>query len=121
MRYFMLINRNEPAYDQLTDAERQALHARYEAYGMKMMKSGIVQGGAMLEPTRTATTVRQRGGKRLITEGPFVENAEQICGAAIIDVKDLDEALEWAAGHPDAEFGSVEIRPVVAWKEGTGA
>jgi hypothetical protein len=50
-----------------------------------------------------------------------VENAEQICGAAIIDVKDLDEALEWAAGHPDAEFGSVEIRPVVAWKEGAGA
>lgn len=118
MRYYLLINRNEPAYDQLTDAERQALHARYAAYGMKMMQAGIVKGGAMLEPTRSATTVRQRGGKRLITEGPFVENAEQICGAAEIDVKDLDEALEWAAGHPDAEWGSVEVRPIVPWKEG---
>lgn len=117
MRYFLLINRNEPAYDALGDAERQALHARYAAYGAKMMESGIVKSGAMLEPTRTATTVRQRSGKRLITEGPFVENAEQICGAAIIEVKDLDEALEWAAGHPDAEYGSVEVRPIVPWKE----
>ena len=118
MRYFLLINRNEPAYDRLSDAERHALHERYAAYGKKMLESGIMRGGALLEPTHTATTVRKRDGKRLITEGPFVENAEQICGAGIIDVKDLDEALEWAAGHPDAEWGSVEIRPVVAWKEG---
>jgi len=118
MKYFLLINRNEAVYDTLSDAERQALHARYAAYGKKMMEAGIVQGGAMLEPTRTATTVRRRNGKRLITEGPFVENAEQICGAATIEVKDLDEALEWAAGHPDAELGSVEVRPIAPWKEG---
>ena len=78
-----------------------------------MMQAGILKGGAMLEPTRSATTVRQRGGKRLITEGPFVENAEQICGAGEIEVKDLSDryvATVRVTTTPDkmgATFGEV--------------
>jgi hypothetical protein len=83
-----------------------------------MMAAGIMKSGAMLESTDTATTVRVRDGKRLVTDGPFAETAEQIAGIGIIEVNNLDEALDWAAGHPDSEWASVEVRPFVPWKEG---
>jgi hypothetical protein len=117
MRYLLLINKNEAKYRELSDEERRALHARYEAYGRKMMAAGILKGGAMLEPTDTATTVRVRNGQRLITDGPFAETNEQVAGIGIIDVDNLDQALEWAAGHPDAEWASVEVRPIVPWEK----
>src|SRR5579883_2758423 len=117
MRYLLLINKDEAKFRALSDAERNALLARYEAYGRKMIAAGILKGGAVLELTDTATTMRVRDGKRLVTDGPFAETTEQIAGIAIIDVANLDEALEWAAGHPDAEWASVEVRPIVPWKE----
>ena len=70
-------------------------------------------GGAPLQPTSTATTVRVRNGKTLITDGPFTETKEQLAGIYILNCKDLDEALEMAARIPDAVFGSIEIRPVM--------
>jgi hypothetical protein len=115
--YLLLINKNEAAWRGLTDAEREAVQARYAAYGRKMMDAGVLRGGAMLEPVETATTVRVRDGKRMVTDGPFAETAEQIAGVAIVELDDLDAALEWAAGHPDAEWASVEIRPIVPWKD----
>jgi hypothetical protein len=117
MRYLLLINKNEEAYRALSDEARAALHGRYEAYGRKMTEAGILRGGAMLEGTETATTVRKRNGVRLLTDGPFAETTEQIAGIGIIEVADLDAALLWAAEHPDAEWGSVEVRPIAAWDE----
>jgi hypothetical protein len=117
MRYLLLINKDEAKYRALSDAEREALHARYEEYGRKMVAAGVVRAGAMLEPVDTATTVRVRDGQRLLTDGPFAETAEQIAGLAILEVENLDEAIAWAAGHPDAAWASVEIRPIVPWKE----
>ena len=102
---------------ELSETDRKNLHERYMAFGKKMMNAGIVRGGALLALTDTATTVRMRGGSRLVTDGPFAETSEQIAGLAIIEVKDLDEALEWAAGHPDAEWASVELRPIVPFDE----
>lgn len=119
MKYFLLINKDEAKYRALSAEERAGWNARYAAYGKKMIASGIVQSGAMLQPTDTATTVRVRAGRRLYTDGPFAETAEHIAGVCIIDVKNLDEALEWAANHPDAEWGSVEVRPIVEWDEKT--
>jgi hypothetical protein len=116
MKYLMLINKDESRFEAMTDVERRALIGRYEAYGKKMMAAGIVTSGAMLEPTRAATTVRVRGGKRVVSDGPFAETSEQIAGFAVIEVDDLDQALDWAAGHPDAEWASVEVRPIVPWK-----
>jgi hypothetical protein len=116
MRYLLLINKNEARYRALSDDERRALHARYEAYGRKMMAAGVLKEGAMLELTETATTVRIRDGKRVLTDGPFAEMTEQIAGIGIIEVTNLDEALKWAAGHPDAEWASVEVRPIVPWE-----
>jgi hypothetical protein len=116
MRYLLLINKNEAAYRALSDQERTALLARYEAYGRKMMSAGVLKGGAVLELTDTATTVRVRDGKRMLADGPFAETTEQVAGIAILEVANLDEAIEWAAGHPDAEWASVEVRPVVPWE-----
>ena len=113
MRYLLLINKNEAAWRALSDDERRALTTRYAAYGKKMVDASVLRGGAMLEPIDTATTVRVRGGKRMVTDGPFAETNEQIAGIAILELDDLDQAIEWAAGHPDAEWASVEIRPIV--------
>ena len=112
MRYLMLIQKNEAAWRALTDAERAEWTKRYAAYGRRMFEAGIVRSGAILEHTDTATTVRVRDGQRLVTDGPFAETSEQVAGICVIEVPDLDEALRWAAGHPDAEWASVEVRPV---------
>ena len=117
MRYLLIINKNEAEHAKLSAEERARLEARYAAYGNKMQEAGVLRGGAMLESASTATTVRKRNGRRLVTDGPFAETVEQIAGIGIIEVADLDEALAWAAEHPDAEWGSVEVRPLVAWRD----
>ena len=117
MRYLLLIQKNEAAWRALSDEERARWMARYTEYGKKMADAGIMRAGALLEHTESATTVRVRDGKRLVTDGPFAETSEQVAGLCVIDVPDLDEAIRWAAGHPDAEWASVEVRPV-RWPPG---
>jgi hypothetical protein len=117
MKYLLLINKDEAAFRALTDDQRAEVMARYAAYGQKMVAANILRGGAMLEPVDTATTVRVRAGKQLVTDGPFAETVEQIAGIAILELDNLDQAIEWAAGHPDAEWASVEIRPIVPWEK----
>jgi len=112
MKYLLLINKDEAAWRALSEDDRRAMAARYMAYGKKMTEAKILRSGAILEPVETATTVRVRDGKRLVTDGPFAETTEQIAGVAILELDDLDQAIEWAAGHPDAEWASVEIRPL---------
>jgi hypothetical protein len=116
MKYLLLINKDEAKFRALSDADRAALMQRYAAYGQKMAQAGVLTGGAMLELTDSARTVRVRDGKRLVTDGPFAETAEQVAGVAMLECADLDEALAWAAGHPDAEWASVEVRPIVPWR-----
>jgi hypothetical protein len=65
-----------------------------------------------LHPTQTATTVRVRNGQMSMTDGPFAETKEQLAGFYLIDAKDLNEAINWAAKIPPAKFGSIEVRPV---------
>jgi len=71
--------------------------------------------GEALQPTVTATTVHVRDGKTLTTDGPFAEAHEQIGGFYLIDCKDMDEALEIATQIPDAQYGTIEIRPVLTF------
>lgn len=112
MKYLLLINKDEAAWDKLSEAERAQWIARYTAYGQELIAAGILRGGALLAPSESATTVRNREGKTLVTDGPFAETAEVVAGLGIIEVADLDTALAWAARHPDADWGSVEVRPV---------
>jgi len=85
----------------------------YMKYTGEMKKDGAFVGGERLYPTSAATTVRVRDGKRMITDGPFAETREQLGGFYLIECKDLDEAIEWAAKIPGAKIGSIEVRPIV--------
>lgn len=93
-----------------TDADGPA----WGAYTKAMIDAGIMVGGNALHPSDTATTLRIRDGQRELVDGPYAETKEQLGGYYIIDVPDLDTALEWAARNPAAPTGAVEVRPVVA-------
>ncbi len=108
MRYLILIYDNEAAAPP-DDSEMQ----RWFDYTDELKSSGAYVGGEALHPTSTATTVRVKNGKRVVTDGPFAETKEQLGGFYMVDCKDLDEALKWAEKIPSADRGSVEVRPVM--------
>jgi hypothetical protein len=86
--------------------------AEYGAFSQLVNEKGIIRGASRLRPTDAATTVRVRNGAAQTTDGPFAETKEQLGGYYILDCKDLDEALSYAAKIPSAKDGSVEVRPV---------
>ena len=113
MKYMLLIYDNERAWDKLTEAERGNIMGEYMQFSQAIRTSGNFQAGAQLQPTATATAVRVRDGKRVVTDGPFAETREQLGGYYLIEAKDLDEAIGIAARIPSARFGTIEVRPVV--------
>ncbi|HEX4704127.1 MAG TPA: YciI family protein [Pseudonocardiaceae bacterium] len=111
MRYVLLIyncDRPEP-----TDARFPEALARVNAFADECRRRGALMGGEPLHSENTATTVRVRDGRTLITDGPFAETHEHLGGFYILECRGLDEALELAALCPMAEDGSIEVRPVV--------
>ena len=82
------------------------------AYTRALKDSGALLGAEQLAQTDTATSVRVRGEGRLLTDGPFVETKEHLLGFYLLDVPDLDAALDWAAKMPAAAYGTVEVRAV---------
>jgi hypothetical protein len=82
------------------------------ACGEGFRKSGVLVAAEALQPVETATTVRMRGGKVSVTDGPFAETKEQLAGFYLIDARDLNDAIQMAAKVPPAREGSVEVRPV---------
>jgi hypothetical protein len=82
-------------------------------YTRALKDAGAVLGAERLHAVDTATTVRRRGGERVLTDGPFMETKEHLLGLYLIDVPDLDTALEWAARTPFIEYATVEVRPVM--------
>jgi len=113
MKYILLIHHDEQAWDTLSDAERQPLLAEFRQLRQQLLSSGQYVDGAPLQPTSTATSVRLRSGKRLVTDGPFAETREQLGGYFLVDAKDRDEALGIAARIPAARWGTVEVRQIV--------
>src|SRR5205823_14066656 len=109
----LLIYGSEADTAGMTPEERIALMQAHAAFANEAQQRGLLTGGEPLQPTSTATTVRVRNGKTLITDGPFAETKEQLAGFYVLNCKDLDEAIEMAARVPDAVYGSIEIRPVV--------
>src|SRR5262245_21316306 len=89
-------------------------------YTRVLKDAGVLAGAEQLRETDTATSVRVRSGERLLTDGPFVETKEHLLGFYLVDVPDLDAAVEWAARMPAVRYGTVEVRPVVRgveWRE----
>jgi hypothetical protein len=113
MRYLLLIYQNEAEHAKLSKEELGAEYGAYMAFGEEAQKKGVFLGGEALMPINTATTVRVRGGKTLSTDGPFAETKEQLGGYYLLNCKDLDEAIGFAAKIPAAKDGSIEIRPIM--------
>ncbi len=86
----------------------------WSAYTKAMMDAGVMRGGNALHPGSTATTVRLRDGRRDVHDGPYADSKEELGGYYIIDVPDLDAALQWAARNPAAGYGAVEVRPILS-------
>ena len=94
-------------------AQMGAYWGAWGAYIGAMRAAGIIVNGDGLLPPATATTVRMRDGARLVEDGPFADVKEQLGGYFVIEVADLDAAIEWAGQSPAALTGSVEVRPVM--------
>ena len=111
MRFMMMIHHDEAA---LAAAPQKELWGEYAAFNEALAKAGTgMAAGERLEPSSTATTVRQRYGKADVLDGPFAETKEQLAGYFFVTVADLDEAIVWAKRCPSSKYGAIEIRPVV--------
>jgi hypothetical protein len=109
VKYMMLVCVAESV--ELSPEERTQIGPATDAWVEEMDGRGIRVEGHQLAPVSDATTVRVRAGELLIADGPFAETKEHIAGYDILDCTDLDEALEVAAKHPVAKFGTLEVRP----------
>jgi len=110
MKYALLVHQSPESFERRRDG---TMIAAGRAYGEALQAAGVFVGGAGLEAPRTATTVSMRHGKRQVHDGPYAETKEYLAGLAVIDVPNLDAALEWAARHPAAGYASVEVRPLL--------
>jgi len=108
----LLICRDEPAWEKLGLAEKQRIFLDTVSLSEELTARGQYLGGNPLHPSSSATSVRVRDGKRLVTDGPFAETREQLGGYMLIDVADLDEAIAVAERIPLARTSTIEIRPV---------
>jgi len=112
MQYTLLIHTEEGAWAAMTPAQIQQGKAAYDAYTEALVKSGAMVAGERLRPTSTASTVRVIDGKTKVLDGPYAESKEQLAGYYIIEAKDLDSAIAWAAKCPGAHYGAIEVRPI---------
>jgi hypothetical protein len=111
MKYMLLITGDESRMADMP-VDNTGMSPAYHAYNQALLKAGAMLGGERLRPTSTATTVRVRDKKAVVLDGPYAETQEQLGGYYLIDVPDLDAAIDWAKRCPAAEFGSIEVRPI---------
>jgi hypothetical protein len=110
VKYMMLVYMDEQAMDE---AERQACYSESTRLAHDLQEKGQYVAASPLQRVETATSVRVREGRPLVTDGPFAETREQLGGFYIIDAENLDEAIAIAARIPPARKGTIEIRPVM--------
>ncbi len=116
MKYLAIIYNDESLYADATPEQVGEIFAAHGVFGEAAGAAGVFVGGEGLQGTNTATVVRVRDGERLLTDGPYAETKEQIGGYYLLDCKDLDDALNWAAQIPEAKTGSIEVRPVMDYE-----
>ena len=110
MKYMLLVYLDEQA---MTDEEREHCYVESAQLAQDLNSSGQYLDASPLHPVATATSVRVREGKKVVTDGPFAETREQLGGYYVIEAGDLDEAISIAERIPPARFGTIEIRPVM--------
>jgi hypothetical protein len=116
MEYLLLIIGDEARANAEPAKSQTGVSPEYAAYNDALVKAGVLRGGKRLRPSSASTTVKVRDKKAVVLSGPYVESQEQIGGFYLIDVPDLDAAIDWAKRLPAAADGVIEIRPV--WPTG---
>jgi hypothetical protein len=117
MKYILLMYWNQSEVPELSSPEeQQAATKAWQALLQEAKTAGVLVSQNGVAPDSSATTVRVREGKSMITDGPFAETHEQMGGYFLIDVENLDDAIRWAEKIPAAQYGSIEIRPL--WSPG---
>ncbi|MBC7926667.1 MAG: YciI family protein [Bryobacteraceae bacterium] len=114
MQYLILIYGNERSWVDATPEQAGPTYAEYMKYSRELAEAGVLRGGAELQPTHTARTLRAENGKIVTTDGPFAETREQLGGYYLIDVATEQEAQMWAAKCPGVHAGSIEVRATAA-------
>jgi hypothetical protein len=112
MKYLLLVHHNEETFRQFSEATRKGMLAESVQLTHALHADGRYVHASPLQSVSTATVVKVRDGKPLVTDGPFVETHEQLAGYFLIEAKDKDEAIAIAARIPGARIGAVEVRPV---------
>jgi hypothetical protein len=114
MQYMIMFTETAAEFAKRDDpAQAEAYWGGWSAYIGALAQAGVIVNGDGLHPPHTATTVRIRDGKRIVEDGPFADSKESLGGYLVIEVPDLDTALDWAARAPSARYASVEVRPVL--------
>jgi hypothetical protein len=113
MRYIALIYGDETWFEHQSADDQAAHMERWSEYSDALQAAGVVAGGARLEPTAHARSVRRRRDRPLVSDGPFAETKEQLCGFLELHADTLETAVEWAERCPAADYGTVEVRPVM--------
>jgi hypothetical protein len=114
MQYLLLAMETSDAFAARTDPERTGPYwSAWSGYIEALQASGVLRSAAGLDSPDVATTVRVTAGTRAVQDGPYADSKEHLGGYFLIEVADLDEALEWAARCPSATYASVEVRPVL--------
>jgi len=113
MQYLLMCYFDEELWANIPESQRDKIMEEYDKWGQDIVKSGRYRAGAKLQLTSAATTVREKNGTRVITDGPFAETKEQLGGYHLIECKDLDEAISIAVRIPTIRVGgSIEVRPL---------
>ncbi len=112
MKYMLLIYHEEQAWNELGESDRQQIYGDYRKLREQLTSGGQYLDGSQLQPTTTATSIKVRDGKQLVTDGPFAETHEQLGGYFLIDAKNLDEAIAIAGRIPSSRMGTIEVRPL---------
>jgi hypothetical protein len=111
MKYMLLMYMSESEAPNYTPEELQAISQGWQAFTREVEAAGVLVSNSGLSSVNDATSVRVRNGKTLTVDGPFAETHEQLGGYYLLECKDLDEALSWAAKIPSAKYGTIEVRP----------
>lgn len=111
MRYMLLFHYSEETTESLGPEAMAAGMSAFSAYAGTLEQAGILVSGQVLQPSASSTTLTTRDGELRIQDGPFADTKEQVGGVMVIDVPDLDAALEWARQAPPVAWGTVEVRP----------
>ena len=112
MQYLLTLYSEEAGWSRMPRSAQEQAVAAYGAYTEALKKAGVYVGSNRLQSVSTATTVRVADGKSQVLNGPYAESREQLGGYYLIDVPDLDAALNWAKRCPGARHGSIEVRPI---------